>query len=117
MLGPADKGKQDVTRLLGAVVLRSNTTISIVALFLALDVGGGKGGLGGRAVRGFPPILRPHVPGANENLDTDCSPLVGGGCFLFLYPRLYLSIMPVKLLGSTLPLKRSVENLTCIMTK
>ena len=48
VLCPADKGKQDVTRLLGAVVLRSNTTISTVALFLALDVGGGKGGLGGK---------------------------------------------------------------------
>ena len=61
VLCPADKGKQDVTRLLGAVVLRSNTTISTVALFLALDVGGGKGGLGERAVRGFPPILGPWL--------------------------------------------------------
>lgn len=61
VLCPADKGAQDTTLLLGAVVLRSNTTISPDALFLALDVGGGKGGLGERAVRGFPPKLRPMV--------------------------------------------------------
>lgn len=63
---PADEGEQDTTLLLGAVVLQSNTTISTVALFLALAVGGGKRGMGERAVRGFPPILRPWLWGAVE---------------------------------------------------
>lgn len=76
---------------------------------------GRKKGHGEKGGRGFSPRSRLSEISANGNKDTDCSPLVGGGCFLFLNARLYLSIMQVKLLGSTLHLKRSVENLTRIM--
>ena len=94
------------------------TTGAFVLKTVLVGKGRKIGGLGEKGRLGrFPPKLLPHVPSANENLDTDCSSLVGGGCFLFLNSRLYLSIMQVKLLGSTLHLKRSVENLTRIMTK